>query len=160
MRFLGRWLQNSKNFQFSWKLYFLHSLIINSSSDYEFFLISNFSPRRQSLPEKKQNVFFRKRTIFATNIFLKKIKILKNYFVWKKIIQNQKVPKSSWKENFLNKVPKKVFFRKKFTKKYSFRKNISKLIFFKNSILQKNFTKIFVKNLKKNILEIFISIFE
>ena len=40
----------------------------------------------------------------------------------------------SWKENFLNKVPKKIFFRK----------NISKLTF-----LQKNFTKIFLKNWKK-----------
>ena len=94
--------------------------------------------------------------------FSKKIKILKNYFYWKKIIQNQKVPKHifSWSENFLNKVSKKIFFRKKYTEKNSFRKNISKLIFFTNSILRKNFTKIFLKNWKKKILEIFISIFK
>ena len=66
----------------------------------------------------------------------------------------------SWKENSLKKVPEKNFFRKRFTEKNSFRKNISKLIFFKNSILQKKFTKIFLKNWKKKILEIFISIFK
>ena len=64
------------------------------------------------------------------------------------------------KKNFLNKVPTKNLFRKKFTEKNSFRKNISKLIFFTNSILQKNFTKIFLTNKKNKILEIFISIFK
>ena len=63
------------------------------------------------------------------------------------------------KKNFLNKVPKKNFFRKKIYWKNSFRKNISKLIFFTNSILEKNFTKIFLKN-SKQILEIFILIFK
>ena len=44
---------------------------------------------------------------------------------------------------------------------HSFRKNILKLIFFTNSILQKYFTKIFLKNWKKKkILEILISIFK
>ena len=57
----------------------------------------------------------------------------------------------SWKEKFLNKLPKKI-------SKLTF-KNISKLIFFTNSILQKNFTKIFLKNWKKKILEIYVSIF-
>ena len=55
----------------------------------------------------------------------------------------------SWKENFLNKVPKKIFFRKKFTEKNSLRKHISKLIFFTNSILQKKSTKIFLNWKKK-----------
>ena len=40
----------------------------------------------------------------------------------------------------------KIFFRNKFTEKNSFRKNISKLVFFTNSILQKNITKILLKN--------------
>ena len=54
----------------------------------------------------------------------------------------------------------KYFFRKKFTEKNFFRKNISKLIFFTNSILQKSFTNIFLKNWRKKILEMFISIFK
>ena len=40
----------------------------------------------------------------------------------------------------------KIYFRKKFTANNAFHKNIFKLIFYSNSILQKNFTKIFLKN--------------
>ena len=58
----------------------------------------------------------------------------------------------SWKENFLNIVPKKIFFRKKFTEKNSFRKHFI-VKFFTNSILQKNFTKIFLKNWRKKFLK-------
>ena len=87
--------------------------------------------------------------------FFSKVKILKNYFFWKKIIQNQKVPETYF---FMKKklpkqsTGKKIFFEKKFTEKNSFRNNISKLIFFTYIILQKNFTKIFLKNwrTKKN----------
>ena len=86
--------------------------------------------------------------------FSKKIKIVKNYFFWKKIFQNQKVPKtyffvkrklpkqSTWKNFF----PKKIYWKKLFSKKH-----------FKVNFFYKQYI---TKKLKKKILEIVISIFK
>ena len=90
-------------------------------------------------------IFCKKSKIFSDRKNSEKLYLLKKKFKIKKFQKNI----FSWKENFLNKVHKKIFLRKKFTEKNSFRKNISKLIFFKNSILQKNFTNISLKNWKK-----------
>ena len=98
--------------------------------------------------------FLRKRIKFATKFFFEKNLNSEKLFLLKKNNSKSKSSKHivSWKENFLNKVSKKIFFRKKFTEKKSFRKNISKLTFLQTVYYKKKFTKIFLINWKKKIL--------
>ena len=74
-------------------------------------------------------------------------------FFEKKLYKIKKFQKVffSCKENFLNKVPKKIFFRKKFIEKNSFRKKHSKANFFYKRYITNKFHKNFSKKFKKKI---------
>ena len=90
------------------------------------------------------------------HFFRKKVKILKNYFFWKKKFLNQKVPKTYF---FMKrKLPKqstwKNFFSNKVYWKNSFRKKHFEVKFFYKQYITKKLHKNFSKKLKKKILAV------
>ena len=86
------------------------------------------------------NVFSGNALNLQLTFFSKNIKILKNYFLWKKKIQNQKVPITYFfmkRKLSTQSIYKQIFSRKIYWKKLVSKKNFEAICFYKQYITKK-----------------------